>query len=287
MEGYVYIARIIDHGGKFVNGYHKIGLSKQYKVRETQLNSTHLPFDVLMVRVFETENMKKLEGLLHLCFEDYRVVKEYDYRKNITTEWFDVSDIDVFNDRLDKFIELMGIDEVDIGVSIDNDTTMTQQEKDLVKNTIDNGSGVLRKEARIKYWAQFKDEYKKHDSLYDNVGHRSEIWFGNTISKFGRLHCVAGKTFSRVEVYLDYYDAKKNKEIFDFLYGKKDLIEDQFGYELKWERLDNKTASRISFNGVNGNIYDEDTWNDLNQFFVTYMVKLSQIIKPMAEEFNK
>ena len=33
MEGYVYIARIIDHGGKFVNGYHKIGLSKQYKVR--------------------------------------------------------------------------------------------------------------------------------------------------------------------------------------------------------------------------------------------------------------
>ena len=62
MEGYVYIARIIDHGGKFVNGYHKIGLSKQYKVRETQLNSTHLPFDVLMVRVFESEDMNKLEG---------------------------------------------------------------------------------------------------------------------------------------------------------------------------------------------------------------------------------
>lgn len=26
-KGYVYIARIIDHGGKFVNGYHKIGKS--------------------------------------------------------------------------------------------------------------------------------------------------------------------------------------------------------------------------------------------------------------------
>ena len=81
IDGYVYVARIIDHGGKFVNGYHKIGLSKQYKIRETQLNSTHLPFDVLMVRVFETTNMKQLEGMLHICFEDYRVVKEYDYRK--------------------------------------------------------------------------------------------------------------------------------------------------------------------------------------------------------------
>ena len=36
IDGYVYVARIIDHGGKFVNGYHKIGLSKQYKIREAK-----------------------------------------------------------------------------------------------------------------------------------------------------------------------------------------------------------------------------------------------------------
>ena len=129
MEGYVYIARIIDHGGKFVNGYHKIGLSKQYKVRETQLNSTHLPFDVLMTRVFESEDMNKLEGILHLCFEDYRVIKEYDDRRNITTEWFDVSDIDMFNERLDKFIGLYGVSELDLNKTIEDDTTMTQEEK--------------------------------------------------------------------------------------------------------------------------------------------------------------
>lgn len=139
MEGYVYIARIIDHGGKFVNGYHKIGLSKQYKVRETQLNSTHLPFDVLMTRVFETENMKKLEGLLHVCFEDYRVVKEYDYRKNITTEWFDVCDIDIFNDRIDKFVDLMEINELDLTTSVDSDNTLTDDEKDETKERIGRG----------------------------------------------------------------------------------------------------------------------------------------------------
>ena len=133
MEGYVYIARIIDHGGKFVNGYHKIGLSKQYKVRETQLNSTHLPFDVMMVRVFETEDMNKLEGILHVCFEDYRVIKEYDDRRNITTEWFDVSDIDTFHSRLDKMVSYLSVKELDLGLSIDNDETLTDEEKEAFK----------------------------------------------------------------------------------------------------------------------------------------------------------
>lgn len=136
IDGYVYIARIIDHGGKYVNGYHKIGLSKQYKVRETQLNSTHLPFDVQMVRVFESSNMKQLETLLHICFDDYRVVKEYDYRKNITTEWFDFSDIDDFNERVDKLRDLLGIVEVDLPKSVDNDTTLSALEKQEVKDKI-------------------------------------------------------------------------------------------------------------------------------------------------------
>lgn len=137
-KGFVYIARIIDHGGKFVNGYHKIGLSKQYKVRETQLNSTHLPFDVLMVRVFESENMKQLEGLLHVCFEDYRVVKEYYYRKNITTEWFDVTDIDIFNERIDKFINLLNLKEIDISDSIDKDGSLSEDEKIIAKENVVN-----------------------------------------------------------------------------------------------------------------------------------------------------
>ena len=136
MEGYVYIARIIDHGGKFVGGYHKIGLSKQYKVRETQLNSTHLPFDVLMIRVFETEDMNKLEGILHVCFDDYRVIKEYDDRRNITTEWFNVSDIDSFNERVDRLVNYLDIKEVDLGFTVDNDTTLTEEEKTEVKNKI-------------------------------------------------------------------------------------------------------------------------------------------------------
>jgi hypothetical protein len=181
IDGYVYVARIIDHGGNFLNGYHKIGLSKQYKIRETQLNSTHLPFDVLMIRVFETNNMKQLEGLLHICFEDYRVVKEYDDRKNITTEWFNVSDIDTFNYRIDKLVGLISeTKEIDISRSIDNDTTLTQEEKEQTKESIIrakasnlkievDGNDISGENARVGFINFVKQVIDKNDeSIIEN-----------------------------------------------------------------------------------------------------------------------
>ena len=228
MEGYVYIARIIDHGGKFVNGYHKIGLSKQYKVRETQLNSTHLPFDVLMIRVFETEDMNKLEGILHVCFDDYRVIKEYDDRRNITTEWFNVSDIDSFNERVDKMVSYLDIKEVDLGFTVDNDTTLTEEEKTEVKNKIGRARSTnlkvtvgdttfvnntaketyvtvmnklvdgVEKETLIETFGQFikddvedfRDSIKGYDRVEMDNGLFMSTW-GSNVTKIKRIEMVA------------------------------------------------------------------------------------------------
>ena len=280
MEGYVYIARIIDHGGKFVNGYHKIGLSKQYKVRETQLNSTHLPFDVLMVRVFETDNMNKLEGLLHLCFEDYRVVKEYDYRKNITTEWFDVCDVEVFNVRLDKFIDLMGIDEIDMNQTIDDDTTLTQEEKEQTKKNVENGGGIIRKEKLKLFWTQLLNEYKKVDSLFDTINPGKEMWLGKRFSGVGEFNfCVSGKSCS-VELYINLFgtdEKEKNKMIYDKFYNYKSEIEQEFGESLEWARRDNGRGSRINLK-TEGNVYDETQWEEMNNFLIEKMIKLSKVM---------
>jgi hypothetical protein len=125
-KGFVYIGRMVDHAGNFVGGYHKIGKSIQYKVRETQLNSTHLPIDVLFVRVFEAEDMDQVEQIYHVCFEDYRVIKQYDYRKDITTEWFDVLDTDTFNARINKIAKLMNLQEVDVIGKMKTDKSISQ-----------------------------------------------------------------------------------------------------------------------------------------------------------------
>lgn len=131
-KGYVYIARLIDYSGNFLGNFHKIGKSVQYKVRETQLNSTHLPVDILFVRVFETDNQSMLEQILHTCFEDYRIQKQYVDRRNITTEWFDVDDTDVLNSRIDKVIKFIpNTSEINVisKISSDKDTSVDEKQE--------------------------------------------------------------------------------------------------------------------------------------------------------------
>jgi hypothetical protein len=78
---YVYVGRIIDHLNRFVDDYHKIGVSTKLMAREKQLSPTHYPHDVQLVRIFKTENMRRTEAILHTCFTDYRVKKTYNKKK--------------------------------------------------------------------------------------------------------------------------------------------------------------------------------------------------------------
>jgi hypothetical protein len=131
-KGFVYIARLIDYKNKFVGNYFKVGKTQQqqYKIRETQLNSTHLPFDVIFVRVFETDFMSSLENILHSCFTDYRCAKNYPNKKSIITEWFDELDEEEFHFRIDKVVkDFPNTREINIVNEINRDNQTSSIEK--------------------------------------------------------------------------------------------------------------------------------------------------------------
>jgi len=138
-KGYVYIGRLVDHKGNFVTTYYKLGKSVDFKVRETSLNSTHMPLDVQFTRVFETQYMTNLEKVLHACFDEYRVVKEYGWRRNITTEWFEVSDDELLSNKIDVVIKnFPQTSEVDLINKVQSDTGTTQNQKvNIINNLIE------------------------------------------------------------------------------------------------------------------------------------------------------
>ena len=139
-KGYVYIGRLVDHSGNFVTNYYKLGKSVDFKTRETSLNSTHMPLDVQFIRVFETDYMTGLEKVLHACFDEYRVTKEYEWRKNITTEWFDVSDGDLLESKIDAVTRYFpSTSEVDLVSKIQNETGTTITNKVNIINNIKQG----------------------------------------------------------------------------------------------------------------------------------------------------
>lgn len=136
-QGYCYIGRFIDHDGDFVTNYYKLGKSEDFKTRESRLNSTHMPLDVQFIRVFQTNHMDTLEKAMHACFEEYRVIKEYNDRRNITTEWFDWSDDeDLFHKKINKLVlNYPETSEVDLTASIVSDSGTTQSQKtELLEN---------------------------------------------------------------------------------------------------------------------------------------------------------
>jgi len=136
-EGFVYIGRLVDHKGGYVTNYHKLGKSVDFKVRETNLNSTHMPLDVQFIRVFKTMHMSALEKILHACFDEYRVVKEYGWRRNITTEWFDVSDEELLESKIDTVAKYFPqTEEIDIVKELENDTTTSNTQKTIVINNL-------------------------------------------------------------------------------------------------------------------------------------------------------
>jgi hypothetical protein len=132
---YVYIGRLINHKNEFIDGYYKLGKTKHYTIRETQLNSTHLPIDVLLERVFKTDDMVRTETLFQTCFEDYRVIKKYDDKRDKRTEWFFVDDEEKLHGRIDKVVStLSDIVEIDLINDIKGDVETTKEEKqELIK----------------------------------------------------------------------------------------------------------------------------------------------------------
>ncbi len=67
---------------------------------------------------------------------------------------------------------------------------------------------------------------------------------------------------TRVDLYMMRDSSSENKVVYDALLANKTEIEEAFGAELYWQRLDNKKASRVSYTINNGGRKQVDAWDD-------------------------
>ena len=59
------------------------------------------------------------------------------------------------------------------------------------------------------------------------------------------MNAVIGYDFARMEIYFNSGDKEQNKKVFDYLYSKRDEIEEEYGKPFIWERLTDKVTCRI------------------------------------------
>jgi len=114
-----------------------------------------------------------------------------------------------------------------------------------------------------------------------NVSDQNWIAFGAGRSGFGFAWVFTARKELQVELYIDTGNREANKKAFDDLLQRKREIEKTLGFALRWERLNEKRASRIS---VGKPLEITDTRDKLDQgrdWALDTMVKFVDTFRPL------
>lgn len=150
-----------------------------------------------------------------------------------------------------------------------------------------------RQKGYIDFFSQLNTRLKKepgYDYLQPLPDGSSWAWTKN-VAVDGQHLAAFNFSFGRggifrIEMYIDSGEREINKRLFDLLYERKAIIEDEFGHELHWQRLDNRRASRIA-RILPGSITDEkEQLAQLQKQAVPTMVRLTDVLYPKVLELG-
>lgn len=155
----------------------------------------------------------------------------------------------------------------------------------------DNSETVAgnRYEIRKKYWEytlpQLKNAFSEN-GLFGNVNPVTSNWIAGFVGIPGiHIDCVANFDESRVELYLGMASKEKNKELFGFLFARKDNIEKVIGTQLIWSRMDDNKASKIHTFLPGVDISKDIDWSRMAKFHVDASKKLYLAFKEHLEQY--
>ena len=144
-----------------------------------------------------------------------------------------------------------------------------------------------RHHVRKDFWIEMLKEVNEVSKLYSNISPSKDHWLSAGSGMRGvAYNCLATKSYVRIELTISGRSQEENKEIYDQLLLKKEVIETAYGQELIWERMDNKRMSRIKaeFQGVS--IFNKEDWNTMIKFLVEQLPIFEKAFKKPLQTVN-
>lgn len=152
--------------------------------------------------------------------------------------------------------------------------------------------GAKRKELaerhiiRLEFWKQLLEKANKRSPLFANVSPSKDSWISAGAGRSGfTWSYVILKDQARVALYIDTQDVERNKAIFNFLFQRKEAIEQAFGVPLDWELKEGIRVVNISYKIRNrGGLRTPENWESLQEEMVDAMVRLEKALRPHLKE---
>ena len=92
---------------------------------------------------------------------------------------------------------------------------------------------------------------------------------------------------ARVEVYIRHTEKEWNKELFDQIKEQKETIETELKESLVWQRLDDKTASRISAQRQGSIDDEEEALDELRNWMIGKLEDFKRVFGPRLDELAR
>ena len=140
---------------------------------------------------------------------------------------------------------------------------------------LENTARTIRETRRKDFWTFLLGELTgRAADIYANRSPACDHWLSGSTGRSG-VHYDFHFLKDRVRVTLNFQtpSADVNKDGFDRLMASREAIEQRFGDELIWLRLDDKKASRIQYErGIDA--YDEENWSEIANWLDVHMNRL-------------
>lgn len=125
------------------------------------------------------------------------------------------------------------------------------------------------------------------NETFRNVNRTKNSWVSGAIgiNRF-YISCYFYMKSAKVSMVLNKSDKEKNKAAFDYLYKYKESIENNLGYKLSWNRLDDNKMSTIDVAIENINSRDKSNWEKIAKFHADMSDAFYKEFVPRLREFQ-
>lgn len=157
---------------------------------------------------------------------------------------------------------------------------LVEKPNDFIKSTKGtNSNGELNKSQaeRLEFWEAFNQVVIEKGKPFSLRKVSTDHWYNVALGVSDAsisITLVNKANIIGIEVYI-----ADNKELFDSLYEKRELIETQTEMMFEWERLDGKKASRIKHSVPGLNFDDHSNYHQLMEEVVDKVVRMRTVFK--------
>ena len=149
-----------------------------------------------------------------------------------------------------------------------------------IKNTkaINNQDNLNKSQSeRLEFWNKFNEVVEQNGKPFNIRKATTDHWYDGALGTSEAhisINLVNKSSYVVIDVYIN-----DNKELFDKLMDKKDIIESELGFKLVWDRLDNGKASRIKYRIKGLNFDDHSNYEELMKEIIDKVIIMRAVFK--------